>query len=231
MSDPATSRGAVLLDLDGTISDPAGGVTASFRHALARLGKPLPDGEPLTWIIGPPLRESFARVLGDDAMAAEALTLYREHHAAGALYDNRVYPGMAEAIGTLAGDGFRLFVATSKLVSFAEKIVARHGLSEVFAGVYGSSLDRKVEEKADVIALCLETEKLDPARCVMVGDRKHDVIGAAVNGLSCIGVTWGFGGIDELEEAGVTVLCDAPAALPGLVVQTIAGTRRSRGGA
>lgn len=222
MSGPASaSRGTVLLDLDGTISDPAGGVYASFRFAMEQVGKPWPEGEPLTWIIGPPLRESFMLLLDDPEKTAQALQHYRTHYAAGSLYDNRLYPGMAEAIGALADDGFRLFVATSKLVSFAEKIVARFGLAPRFERVYGSSLDGRIDQKGDIIALCLGTEDIDPETCIMVGDREHDVNGARANGLDCIGVTWGFGGAEELTAAQALALCERPADLPGLIRKVI----------
>ncbi|WP_170149550.1 HAD hydrolase-like protein [Rhodoplanes roseus] len=224
MTAPATatpSRGTVLMDLDGTISDPAGGVYASFRHALEQVGRPWPDDQPLAWIIGPPLRESFMLLLDDPEKTAQALQHYRTHYAAGALYDNRLYTGMAEAIAALAADGFRLFVATSKLVSFAEKIVQRFGLAPRFERVYGSTLDGRIDQKGDIIAMCLGTEDIDPETCIMVGDREHDVNGARANGLDCIGVTWGFGSRDELIAAQALALCERPADLVGLVCEVI----------
>jgi phosphoglycolate phosphatase len=216
--DVTAVRRTVLMDLDGTISDPAIGIYASFRHALASLGRPWPDGRPLEWIIGPPLRESFGAVLGADAaLCAEALQHYRAHYAAGAMFENTLYPGMADAVAALEAAGFRLFVATSKLTAFAERIIDHFGLAGRFAGVYGSSLDGRIDQKADIIALCLENEAIDPATCVMVGDRKHDVLGAAANRLPCIGVSWGYGGVAELSAAGAALICERPAALPGAV--------------
>jgi phosphoglycolate phosphatase len=218
----AAHRGTVLMDLDGTVSDPAGGVYASFRYALERVGRPWPDDQPLAWIIGPPLSESFRQLLGDRETSAQALQHYRTHYAAGALYDNRLYPGMAEAIASLSNDGFRLFVATSKLVTFAEKIVQRFGLASRFERVYGSSLDGRIDKKGDIIAMCLAAEDIDPETCLMVGDREHDVNGARANGLDCIGVTWGYGGADELTAAQALTLCERPSDLAALVSRTIA---------
>jgi phosphoglycolate phosphatase len=214
-------RGTVLMDLDGTISDPSSGLFASFRHALASVGRPWSDDRPLDRIIGPPLRESFGAVLGDAALAERALEHYREHYAAGALFDNELYPGIAEAIATIGAAGYRLYVATSKLTEFAARIVANFGLADRFAGVYGSSLDGRLDQKAKIIALCLAADAVDAGRCIIVGDRKHDVVGAAANGLPCIGVTWGYGGADELRAAHAVLICDRPAALPGMIEQAI----------
>ena len=214
-------RGTVLMDLDGTISDPSAGVFASFRHALRELGHAWPDDRPLGWIIGPPLRDSFLAVLSDERRAAQALELYRGHYSAGALFDNTLYPGMPEAIAAIAADGFRLFAATSKLTEFAARIVDNFGLGGCFAGIYGSSADGRLETKSAVVADCLARERLAPKACVMVGDRKHDVIGADANGLPCIGVTWGYGSADELRAAGAVLLCAAPAALPAAVAQVV----------
>jgi len=217
----AAVRGTVLMDLDGTISDSSAGVFASFRHALAELGRPWPDDRPLDWIIGPPLRDSFQAVLGDERGAARALEHYRSHYSAGALFDNTLYPGMPEAIAAIAAEGFRLYVATSKLTAFAERIVAKFGLADRFAGVYGSSEDGRLETKSAVVADCLAREPIARASCVMVGDRKHDAIGADANGLPCIGVTWGYGSADELRAAGAVLLCATPAALPAAVGQVV----------
>jgi phosphoglycolate phosphatase len=214
---PQPLRGTVLLDLDGTISDPSSGLFSAFRHAVASVGHPLPADRSLNWIIGPPLRESFAEVLPDAALGVQALEHYRAHYAAGAMYDNVVYPGIPEAIAALGGAGFRLCVATSKLDQFAVLIMRNFGLAERFSGIYGSSHDGTRDQKADVIAHCLATEGIDPATCIMVGDRKHDVLGAAIHGLPCIGVTWGYGDVAELKLAGARAICETPSALPAAV--------------
>lgn len=218
-------RGTVLMDLDGTISDPSSGLFSAFRHAVASVGRPWPEDRALDWIIGPPLRETFGEWLGDEALAKDALQHYREHYAAGALYDNTLYPGIPEAIAAIGDAGFRLFVATSKLVSFAELIVKNFGLAGHFGGVYGSSLDGTIDQKADIIAICLKAEGIDPATCIMVGDRKHDVLGAAANGVASIGVTWGYGGADELRAARATLICERPGALPVAVEEALGASR------
>ncbi len=222
-----TSRaphGTVLMDLDGTISDPSSGLYAAFRYAVAQVGHPWPDDRPLNWIIGPPLRESFGAVLdGDGALSAQALQHYREHYAAGAMFDNVLYPGIPEAIAAIGAAGFRLFVATSKLAQFAERILENFGLAGYFAGVYGSSLDGRIDRKDEIIAICLAAEDIDARTCVMVGDRKHDVLGATANNLPCIGVKWGYGSADELRAAQALVICEEPGALPGAIERVIGG--------
>jgi phosphoglycolate phosphatase len=218
---PPSIRGTVLMDLDGTISDPRDGLFFAFRHALASLGRTWPDDQPLDWIIGPPLRESFHTVLHDAGLATQALEHYRECYAAGAMYDNRLYPGMADAIAAIGQAGFRLYVATSKLQGFAELIIRHFGLADRFAGIYGSDLAAKREQKGDIIAHCLDQEGIDRGACVMVGDRRHDVLGASANGLACVGVTWGYGAVEELRAANAKLICDQPAALPAAVVQAI----------
>lgn len=210
-------RGTVLLDLDGTISDSAAGIFSAYRHAVARVGHPWPDDRRLDWIIGPPLRETLGEWLGDAALTSQALQHYRTYYADGALYENVLYPGISEAIAAIASAGFRLFVATCKLTRFAELIVTKSGLAEYFDGIYGSSPDGRVEHKADVIAACLNQEAIGIGHCIMVGDRKDDVTGAAANGLGCIGVTWGYGGADELRMAKARMICESPDALPAAI--------------
>ena len=220
-ADNRAIRGTVLLDLDGTISDSAGGIFSAYRYAVASVGRPWPDDRELNWIIGPPLRETLGEWLGDAALTAQALQHYRKRYAEGAIYDNVLYPGIREAIVAITVAGFRLFVATSKLTGFAELIVMKFGLREHFDGIYGSSLDGKVDRKADVIAVCLNQEGIDIEQCIMVGDRKDDVIGAAANRLGCIGVTWGYGGANELRMAQARIICESPIALPAAVEAAI----------
>jgi phosphoglycolate phosphatase len=216
------AHGVVLMDLDGTISDPRVGLLAAFRHGLEQVGHTLPSDEPLDWVIGPPLLQSFATVLGGDkARAVAALDHYRKHYGGGAMYQNTLYPGMREAIAALGAGDRRLYLATSKLDRFAAMILRNFGLADAFAGVYGSDLAATRGDKAAVIAHCLESERLDPRACVMIGDREHDVHGAAAHGIPCIGVAWGYGGIEELTGAGARAICNSPADLPRLVAEVL----------
>jgi phosphoglycolate phosphatase len=215
----AAGRGArsVLLDLDGTLSDPKDGIISAYRFAMKEVGRPMPADEDLTWIIGPPLRVTFLQALGDERLALAALGYYRAHYGERGLYESTPYPGVRPALEALRAEGDRLFLATSKLVDFAGRILVHFGIVDLFDGIYGSQLDGSYDNKADLIALILQREGLDPVSCVMVGDRKHDVIGANVNRIPCIGATWGYGGEAELRAAGAAALCASPAELPACV--------------
>ena len=192
----------VLVDLDGTLVDPKPGLIGSFQYALRHLGAPVPPADELTWVIGPPLRVSFPKVLGDAMRTEEALAHYREHYRNGAMYDAIVYDGIVDALDRLSAAGCRLIVATSKPHAFARPILERLGLARHFAAAHGPELDGTNDHKADLLAHIIAREGIDPARAVMIGDREFDVIAAARNGIPAIGVTWGYGSAEELRSAG-----------------------------
>ncbi len=203
-----------LFDLDGTLTDPKPGITGCIQFALARLGRPAPSVDALEWCIGPPLRDSFARLLEtrDTDVLDAALGLYRERFAAEGLYENALYPGIPGALETLRANGFRTYVATSKPRVFALRILEHFRLTSLFDGVHGSELDGTRSDKADLIAHVLKVESLGPA--VMIGDREHDMVGARANGLRAVGVTYGYGSAEELLASGAEVLVEAPEDLP-----------------
>jgi phosphoglycolate phosphatase len=211
----------VLLDLDGTLTDPRAGIVRSIRHALYRLARPCPPDDALAARIGPPLRETFATLLAtaDSARIEDAMRLYRERFAAVGLFENEVYDGVPAMLDGLRRDGGRLFVATAKPAVFAERIVRHFALDHHFAGVYGPDLDGRLDDKADLLAHLLAAERLDPTRAIMVGDRAGDVAAARRNGLRSIGVLWGYGSRDELLRAGADTLCASPTSLPQSLAQ------------
>jgi phosphoglycolate phosphatase len=202
-----------LFDLDGTLTDPKTGITRSIQYALDKLGQPVPDADALTWMIGPPLIASFTKLLGSPEGAPEALRLYRERFSVTGLFENVVYAGIPALLQDLQGKGIRLFVATSKPHVYARRILEHFDLSQFFSEIYGSELDNRNADKRDLIRHILDKERFDPAGAVMIGDRKHDAIGAKANGLASIGVTWGYGSREELLDAGVAFLVDAPQGL------------------
>ncbi len=212
---------AVLLDLDGTLTDPRAGIVRSIRHALDRLARPCPPDDALAARIGPPLRETFATLLAteDSALIEDAMRLYRERFAAVGLFENEVYEGVPAMLDGLRRDGGRLFVATAKPAVFAERIVRHFALDHHFAGVYGPDLDGRLDDKAELLAHLLATERLDPTRAIMVGDRAGDVAAARKNDLRSIGVLWGYGSRDELLRAGADALCASPTSLPQSIAQ------------
>ena len=200
----------VLFDLDGTLTDPRVGITGSIRHALREMGVEHDPADDLTWCIGPPIQRSFEKLLGP-ARADEGVAHYRARYGAGGLFENELFAGIDTTLASLAADGLRLFVATSKAHHFARPIVAHFGLDRYFMAVEGAELDGTRSDKAEVIAHVLALHHVDPARAIMIGDREHDIIGARKNGLRNIGVLYGFGDAAELEAAGADQLCASPA--------------------
>jgi phosphoglycolate phosphatase len=200
----------IFFDLDGTLTDPKPGITRSIQYALARLDRAVPSEDELTWCIGPPLRASLQKLLGGDGLADQALALYRERFADIGLYENEIYPGMAAILAALAASRRRLFVATSKPHIYAERIIAHFGLADRFERVFGSELDGTRADKTELLRYALQVTDVDPSQAMMIGDRSHDMIGARNNGMTAIGVLYGYGSRAELIEAGAHRLCATP---------------------
>lgn len=208
------ARDVLLVDLDGTLTDPAKGIVGCFRLALAALGRNPPPAADLTWIIGPPLRQSFAKVLGGIGDPDRASRIYRRCYSSGGLFEAVVYEGVKETLTELNMKAARLFVCTAKPVVYANRILRHFDLRRHFEGVYGAQLDGRHEDKGDLIAYVLESRGLDPGECCMWGDRRHDVFAARRHAIPTIGALWGYGGADELREAGAAALCESPSQVP-----------------
>jgi phosphoglycolate phosphatase len=205
----------LLFDLDGTLTDPRAGIVGCIRHAFEGLGRPCPDDDVLATFIGPPLRKGFATLLDtiDRAQIEEAMRLYRERYSVTGLYEARVYDGVREMLAEVGARVPAAFVATAKAAIFAERVVRHFALDHHFARVYGPELDGRLDDKAELLAHLLATERLKPSAAVMIGDRAADVVAAQANGIRAIGVLWGYGSERELREAGADVLCAEPRAL------------------
>jgi phosphoglycolate phosphatase len=202
----------LLFDLDGTLTNPFTGITKCISYALDRLGRESPPGESLHWCIGPPLKDSFAKLLdsADDAIIAKAVAFYRERFSTVGLFENEVYDGIPEALEALRENGHTLYVATSKPAVYAERIVAHFGLQRYFKGVFGSELDGTRSDKTSLISHILKRELIAPSETTMVGDRVHDIVGAKENGIFGFGVLWGYGTKDELENSGAHAFLKTP---------------------
>lgn len=207
-----TRPGVVIFDLDGTLTDPKPGITGCFQVALAGLGLTPPPADDLDWVIGPPLRQSFVKAVGE-ADADRAVSLYRERYGSVGLFENEVIPGIPDVLARLKADGRRLFVATSKVRAYAVRILGHFGLHVYFDAIYGSEYDGTRSDKRELLRYLFATERLDSADAVIVGDREHDVLGAAAVGMAAIGVRWGYGSDAELKAAGVAAIVDTPAEL------------------
>jgi phosphoglycolate phosphatase len=208
----------VLVDLDGTLIDPRPGLIGSIQYALGKLGRPVPPVDELLWMIGPPLRVSFPKLLGSADRTQEAIAYYRECYFRGGMYDAIVYEGVPAALDALSSAGCRLFVATAKPHHYARPILERFDLSRHFAGIHGPELDGTNDQKADLIAHIMAREGVAAQTAVMIGDREFDVLAAKRNGIPTVGVTWGYGSVEELQAAGAAILCDAPAKLVAAVL-------------
>ncbi|WP_163272782.1 HAD family hydrolase [Chelativorans alearense] len=209
-------RPAVLFDLDGTLTDPFVGITGSLRHVMEKMGRTAPAAEDLRACIGPPIQDTFARLLetADEALVWEAVGHYRQRYGEVGKFENEVIPGIPDALARCVDAGFFLSVATSKVETYTGDILAHFDLARFFDAVHGSALDGTNSNKADLIRHILDVEPVDPTRTVMIGDRSHDIVGAKANALPAIGVLWGFGERTELTDAGAAEIVTHPRELP-----------------
>ena len=195
-----------LFDLDGTLTDPKEGITTCVQYALHSLGIEEPDLDRLESFIGPPLKDSFMEFYGmDEEQAQAAVKKYRERFNDKGLYENEIYPGIAPMLQMLSEKGFRLAVASSKPTVFVEKILEHFGIRQYFKVVVGSELDGSRTSKDQVVMEALR--QLFGAKPIlyhevyMIGDRRFDVEGARAMKVESVGVTYGYGGMEELREA------------------------------
>lgn len=210
---------AVLLDLDGTLSDSRPGIAACFQFMLGELGHDAAAAGDLTWAVGPPIGVSIAKLLaqyGDDRVD-QGLTVYRARYSEVAIYDCTVYPGVVAMLEALRDAGHVMCIATSKRRDFAERVMDHLGLRGFVRGVYGAEPGGGLDNKQDLLAYILGHEGFVSGDTVMLGDRLHDIHAAQVNGLRSIGALWGYGGREELVAAGADAIAEAPAMVPGLV--------------
>lgn len=205
----------VFFDLDGTLTNPKPGITRSIQYALEQLSLAVPSEDELTWCIGPPLHASLKKVTGSTELADRALLLYRERFSDIGLFENEAYAGIMDTLTTLATTTPRMFVATSKPAVYASRIVEHFGLKPYFERVFGSELDGTRVDKRDLLRYALDEAKVDPNSAIMIGDRSHDVVGARTNGMTAIGVLYGYGSEAELRDAGAHHICTAHPELLG----------------
>ena len=201
----------ILFDLDGTLTDPKEGITKSVQHALQAYGIDEPDLDKLCPVIGPPLSDSFKEYYGfSEAQAREAIGHFHEYFTKQGMFENKVYPGIREMLTRLKDAGLTLAVATSKPEPFAIQILEHFDLLSYFTLVGGADMEEIRVRKGDVIAYTLDRLGTTPeeSKVIMVGDRKHDVEGAKKTGLSVVGVLYGYGSREELQDAGADYLCE-----------------------
>jgi phosphoglycolate phosphatase len=202
----------VLFDLDGTLSDSAPGILGALRASFAEAGLDWVDPDTARSLLGPPFWHSLPPLVGAHRVA-QVVASYRRHYVEdGAMFDTTRYEGVADTLQALTDRGYRLAVATSKPEPHAGRILAHLELTGFFETVCGDTLDGGRDSKALVVGEVLRRlGNPDPATVLMVGDRSHDVLGAAAHGLGCAGALWGYGSAAELTTAGALRLCAQPA--------------------
>lgn len=217
-----TGKSILLFDLDGTLTDPAQGITNGFINALKYFGLEIPSYEKLCSFIGPPLIDTFKTQFGfDQEQALLGVKKYREYFGTVGLFENRVYDGIPELLQELKDAGYRLLVATSKPEEYSVKICDKFDLSKYFEKICGSNMDESRARKAEVIAYALESAGIseeEKSKVLMIGDRLHDIVGAKENGIESCGILFGYGDRPEHEKAGADYIAETVKDLRNLLV-------------
>lgn len=200
----------VLFDLDGTLTDSQDGIMNAIEYALEYYGIQVKERDSLRPFLGPPLSESMQKYCGFDRVkAVEAVEKFREYYNTRGKFENKVYPGVESMLKAVQETGCRLYVATSKPEEIAREILEHFGLAGYFDYIGGATSDDSRVKKSDVVRYVMDKAGIDrPDEAVMVGDRKHDILGAKENSLEAVGVLYGYGDRQELEAAGADYLAE-----------------------
>jgi phosphoglycolate phosphatase len=202
----------ILFDLDGTLTDPAPGFIKSIRFAFNSLEIDLPSDKQIASYIGPPLNETIKALLGPghESKHPDVIKRYRERYSSMGLFENSVYDGILETLEALHASGSPIYVATAKLSVFATRILDHFDLTRFLSGIYGSELDGTYSNKQHLLEHLLRDERLDPGDTIMIGDRSYDITAAIANSVKPIGVSWGYGSLEELTNAGAEKIINEP---------------------
>ncbi|MDE6056344.1 MAG: HAD family hydrolase [Lachnospiraceae bacterium] len=211
----------ILFDLDGTLTDPKLGITSSVQYALRALGIEEPSLDKLEPFIGPPLADSFREFYGlDEERIVTAIAKYRERFNNQGIYENEIYPGIAEMLAALKASGKKLSIASSKPTEFVERILDYFAIRTYFDVIIGSNMDGTRSKKEEVVEEALRqmlpggmTPAEKKAAVAMVGDRRFDIEGAKEHGITSVGVSFGYAPEGELEQAGADFIVDTVDAL------------------
>ena len=206
----------ILFDLDGTLTDSGEGIINCVIYALERFGLPIPARESLRYFVGPPLHESFVRQGVPLDRAEDAVAVYRERYVPTGMFENTPYSGVRELLENLKEKGHTLYVASSKPEWMCVQILEHFDLAKYFTRICGATMDTSRTNKEAVIEyLIQENGKTD--NMVMVGDTKFDVLGAKAHGIPCIGVSWGYGTVTEMQDAGAAAIAGSMEQLADLL--------------
>jgi phosphoglycolate phosphatase len=208
----------ILLDFDGTIADSSIGVYKSVDKVVDYYNLDIQKGN-YPGLIGPPLRESFSKILGlPPEEIKNAIKVYREYYSEKGMYECRVYDGIENLVKDLKSLGMKVYVATSKPEFYARKILEKLNIADLFDYIAGGDIEESTRiEKVDVLKYLIEEEKLNVEECLMVGDRIYDVEGAHEVNIKCCGILWGFGNEKEFLDCGADYICKTPEDVKQLV--------------
>jgi phosphoglycolate phosphatase len=218
MTSPAAH---IFLDLDGTLTESGIGITRSIAHALEAMGHAVPPQDVLDTQIGPSLWECFAGFGMNKPDQDRAVAHYRDRYTTVGLFENRVYDGVEDMLTALREANCMLHLATAKPIAYAAKITAHFGISRFLNTEFGSELDGTRTDKTDLIAHALAETGADPSVSFMLGDRRHDMIGARNNGVTPVGALWGYGSHPELANAGCAQIAATPAAAARMILERL----------
>ena len=197
----------IIFDLDGTLTDSGEGILKCAELALRHFGVPVPDQQTMRQFVGPPLHDTFVKFGVPEEHAEEAVAVYRSRYTTVGKFENTPYPGVHQLLQALKAEGHTLLIATSKPEGMSIEITDKFELSGYFDRICGASLDRSRSNKEDVIAYLLQ-EYGRSGDMIMVGDTAFDVLGAAAHGIKTIGVSWGYGSVEEMNAAGAIAIAD-----------------------
>lgn len=213
----------ILFDLDGTLTDPKTGITKSVQYSLRKFGINEENLDNLEKFIGPPLKNSYMEYYGfTEEEAKLAVDYYREYFAETGIFENKIYIGIEELLKKLKINKIKIALATSKPTVYAEKILKHFNIFQYFDNITGSNLDGTMTDKSEIVkAVLIAFNEIDKSHVVMIGDRKHDIIGAVSNNIDSIGVEYGYGGREELLESRATIIVESVEELEQRILERI----------
>ena len=215
------SYGLLFFDLDGTLTDSKEGITKSVQYALSKFGIKEDNLHNLEKFIGPPLDESFSKFysLNEDEVV-NAVKYYREYYAVKGIYENSLYPGIPELLEKFQELGKDMYIVTTKPTIFAEEVLKYFNIDDYFSQIVGSFLDGRRTSKAELIGYVLSCiPDVSKNKVVMIGDRKHDILGAKQTGIDSIAVSYGYGTLKELTKVEPTYIAGSIEELYGLIAK------------
>jgi phosphoglycolate phosphatase len=211
----------IFFDLDGTLIDPKEGISKSFQYSLSKLGCSYPGDLRPEDIIGPPLRATFAKLLGSDEkpLIEKAVSLYRERYSETGIFENTLYPGIEDLLSTLNRNSLGLFMVTTKPTVYAKRIADHFSFTHWFKDIFGTGLDGRFDDKAEHVGYILGHLKLVPEETIMIGDRNHDIVAGKLNRTKTAGVTYGYGSEQEINNAVPDFICHSPADIQRVIMR------------